>query len=92
MDLRGNPVYWPRTCTESAAVTHAPEELNHEDVLRMRLQILRQDHRDLDVAIVALEDALVPDILVIRRLKRQKLHLKDRIARIEDELTPDIIA
>lgn len=73
-------------------MTHAPEELNHEDVLRMRLEVLRQDHRDLDVAIRALDEAVVPDILVIRRLKRQKLHLKDRIARIEDELTPDIIA
>lgn len=73
-------------------MTHAPEELNHEDVLRMRLEVLRQDHRDLDVAIRALEEATVPDVLVIRRLKRQKLGLKDRIARIEDELTPDIIA
>ncbi|WP_055681625.1 YdcH family protein [Jannaschia rubra] len=66
--------------------------MNHEDVLRMRLEVLRQDHRDLDVAIRALEERTNPDLLVIRRLKRQKLHLKDRIARIEDELTPDIIA
>lgn len=69
-----------------------PEELSHEDVLRMRLQVLRQDHRDLDTAIRALEESAAPDILVIRRLKKQKLSLKDRIARIEDELTPDIIA
>lgn len=73
-------------------MTHAPEELSHEDVLRMRREVLRQDHRDLDVAIRALEVATVPDVLVIRRLKRQKLGLKDRIARIDDELTPDIIA
>ncbi len=58
----------------------------------MRREVLRQDHRDLDVAIRALEQATVPDILVIRRLKRQKLALKDHIARIDDELTPDIIA
>ena len=69
-----------------------PEELNHEDVLRMRLEVLRQDHRDLDTAIRALEAASTPEVLVIKRLKKQKLHLKDRIARIEDELTPDIIA
>lgn len=73
-------------------MTHAPEELTHEDVLRMRREVLRQDHRDLDVAISALEAATIPDVLVIRRLKRQKLGLKDRIARIDDELTPDIIA
>ena len=70
----------------------APEEMSHEDVLRMRLQVLRQDHGDLDLAIRALEQSVVADVLVIRRLKKQKLHLKDRIARIEDELTPDIIA
>lgn len=70
----------------------APEELNHEDVLRMRLEVLRQDHRDLDLAIRALEESTIRDILVIKRLKKQKLGLKDRISRIEDELTPDIIA
>lgn len=70
----------------------APEELNHEDVLRMRLEVLRQDHRDLDLAIRALEESTIRDVLVIKRLKKQKLGLKDRISRIEDELTPDIIA
>ena len=29
---------------------------------------------------------------MLRRLKKQKLSLKDRIARLEDLLTPDIIA
>ncbi|WP_179380274.1 YdcH family protein [Jannaschia marina] len=58
----------------------------------MRLEVLRQDHRDLDTAIQALEESRAPDLLVIKRLKKQKLNLKDRIQRIEDELTPDIIA
>lgn len=70
----------------------APDQLTHEDVLRMRLEVLKQDHRDLDTAISAVEAMVAPDVLVIRRLKRQKLTLKDRIYRIEDELTPDIIA
>ncbi len=73
-------------------MNHAPEELSHDDVLRMRLEVLRQDHRDLDTAIQALEESRAPDLLVIKRLKKQKLNLKDRIQRIEDELTPDIIA
>lgn len=73
-------------------MSHAPEELTHEDVLRMRLHVLRQDHRDLDTAIHAIEQTAAPDLLVIKRLKKQKLTLKDRMARIEDELTPDIIA
>lgn len=69
-----------------------PKELNHEEVLRISLEVLKREHRDLDAAIDALHDAVNPDQLTLRRLKKQKLHLKDRIARIEDELTPDIIA
>ena len=53
-------------------MSHAPEELSHEDVLRMRLEVLKQDHRDLDTAIRALEETTIPDILVIKRLKKQK--------------------
>ncbi|WP_371156549.1 YdcH family protein [Jannaschia sp. 2305UL9-9] len=73
-------------------MTRPPLEMTHEDVLRVRLEVLRQDHRDLDAAIRAYEDSRNPDMLAVKRLKRQKLGLKDRIARIEDELTPDIIA
>jgi hypothetical protein len=73
-------------------MTEPPQEMDHEDVLRAELAVLRQDHRDLDAAISAYEASVNPDMLAVRRLKRQKLALKDRIARIEDELTPDIIA
>jgi hypothetical protein len=66
--------------------------MTHEEVLRARLEVLRQEHRDLDAAIGAMEERTVPDRLAIQRLKKKKLELKDRIARIEDELFPDIIA
>ncbi len=66
--------------------------MNHEEVLRTKLEVLRQEHRDLDDAIKALEEKSTGDPLTIRRFKKQKLRLRDRIARIEDELTPDIIA
>ncbi|MBF9046219.1 DUF465 domain-containing protein [Rhodobacterales bacterium LSUCC0031] len=69
-----------------------PTEMNHEDVLRVRLEVLRREHRDLDTAIEALHMAVNPDQLMLRRLKKQKLMLKDQIARIEDELIPDILA
>lgn len=69
-----------------------PNSMDHEDVQRVKLEVLRREHRDLDVAIQALEDVLHTDQLTIRRLKTQKLRLKDRIAVIEDDLTPDIIA
>jgi len=71
---------------------NAPTELNPEDVLRMRLEILRRQHRDLDEAILAMQERGLGDQLALRRLKKQKLTLKDQIARIADDLTPDIIA
>ncbi|MEL7013548.1 MAG: YdcH family protein [Pseudomonadota bacterium] len=66
--------------------------MKSEDVLRVELEEFRRQHRDLDEAIVALEDKPTSDRLTIRRLKQQKLRLKDRIAWIQDRLTPDIIA
>lgn len=71
---------------------NAPTELNSDEVLRIRLEVLRREHRDLDEAIAALEATGRPDQLTLRRLKKQKLALKDMIARLEDRLIPDIIA
>lgn len=66
--------------------------MDHEAVQRVRLEVLRCEHRDLDEAIQALEQARGADQLTVRRLKTRKLRLKDQIAAIEDDLTPDIIA
>ena len=66
-----------------------PEE---ERDLREQLARLQQEHRDLDAAIVALQETPGSDVIQIQRLKRRKLVLRDRIAFIEDQLTPDIIA
>ncbi|WP_196778429.1 YdcH family protein [Thalassorhabdomicrobium marinisediminis] len=62
------------------------------DVLRIELEVLRREHRDLDEAIHALQDTGKADMLTIKRLKKQKLALKDKIAVLEDRTTPDIIA
>jgi hypothetical protein len=62
------------------------------DVLRVELEVFRTDHRALDDAIKELVDVGTSDQLMLRRLKKQKLWLKDRITVIEDRLTPDIIA
>ena len=67
-------------------------EMLTEDVLRVKLEALKREHRDLDEAILALEEKGTADQLTLRRLKKQKLVLKDRIAQIEDRLLPDIIA
>ncbi|SLN20626.1 hypothetical protein AQS8620_00538 [Aquimixticola soesokkakensis] len=67
-------------------------QMGTDEVLRVKLEVLRREHRDLDEAIHALEETGKADVLRIRRLKKQKLAIKDRIAVIEDNLTPDIIA
>lgn len=71
---------------------NAPMELNSEEVLRIKLEVLRQEHRDLDDAIHALQANARADQLALRRLKKQKLALKDQITKLSDLLTPDIIA
>jgi hypothetical protein len=71
---------------------NAPSEMSFEEMLRVKLEVLRREHRDLDEAIHALETTGRPDQLTLRRLKKQKLALKDSITRIEDKLIPDIIA
>jgi hypothetical protein len=71
---------------------NASNEMSPDDVLRVRLEVLRREHRDLDEAVAALEANARPDPLTLRRLKKQKLVLKDQIVKIEDRLIPDIIA
>ena len=63
-----------------------------EDAARTELARLREEHRDLDNAIEALERVGAGDRLQIQRFKKRKLGIKDRIQFLEDQLTPDIIA
>jgi hypothetical protein len=60
--------------------------------LRSKLHTLLQQHRDLDVAILSLESSGAADQFQLRRLKKSKLDLKDKIQQIENILIPDIIA
>ena len=63
-----------------------------ETELKSELARLKEEHRDLDDAIDALENAASRDFLQIRQKKKKKLVLKDQISQIEDRLLPDIIA
>ncbi len=65
---------------------------NSDQAIKVQIQHLRQDHQDLDAAILALAATPVPDMLLIARLKRKKLQIRDQITLLEDRLTPDIIA
>lgn len=60
--------------------------------LRQRLEELRQEHRDLDEIIGRLATDPTADQLLVRRLKKRKLALKDAISKIESELIPDLNA
>lgn len=60
--------------------------------LRDQLYDLQIEHRDLDQVIAHLTDTPPPDQLLVRRLKKRKLSLKDRILLLEGMLTPDIPA
>jgi hypothetical protein len=65
--------------TDSASLAH-------------RLTELREEHRDLDVAIAKLSDDPSCDQLQLSRLKKRKLKLKDMIAYFENKLIPDLDA
>lgn len=56
------------------------------------LEELRTEHRDLDIIIQQLSDAVPIDFLRLQRLKKRKLFLKDSISKLESMLLPDIIA
>ncbi len=63
-----------------------------ESAVRAQIAHLRQEHQDLDAAVRALETQPRADQLQVARLKKKKLILRDQIAKLEDGLTPDIIA
>lgn len=64
----------------------------NDEALAIKLSILKQEHSDLDSAIRALESQPHHDRLSVARLKKKKLHIKDLMQAISDQMTPDIIA
>ncbi len=63
-----------------------------ESEIAEKVRQLIIQHRDLDMAIEALIESGKSDVIQIQRLKKQKLYLRDRITRMENDLLPDIIA
>ena len=64
----------------------------NQSAIRARIAELRQRHGDLDDTIATLQEAPYVDQLRLRRLKKQKLQLKDELARLESLLIPDLDA
>jgi hypothetical protein len=69
-----------------------PPTMSRAEMLQVKLELLLREHRDLDTAIAALDAEGRADALTVRRLKKRKLFLKDRMQQLQDEITPDIIA
>lgn len=67
-------------------------DANDEEILREQLANLRTKHRELDAQLAEIELAAAHDQITLRRLKKQKLQLKDQIGQLENTLFPDIIA
>jgi hypothetical protein len=63
-----------------------------EAEIKARIEVLRQDHHDLDTAIHALRLLPTVDMIQLQRFKKRKLKLRDEISMLEDLLIPDIIA
>ena len=70
------------------------EALNDEQFssLKAELNELRAEHKDMDQVIDLLTINPPADQLLLRRLKKRKLSLKDRILQLEGLLEPDIPA
>ena len=68
------------------------DKMTRLEVLAIKLQALKKEHRELDIKISGLVELSSSDQFTLRLLKKNKLSLKDKITRLEDEITPDIIA
>ena len=68
---------------------HGPDE---EKAQAAKLALLRQEHGDIDASVEAVLAQPLPDQLLVARLKKKKLMLRDQIVSLESSLTPNIIA
>lgn len=66
--------------------------VNQSYPIAQRLVDLRIQHRDLDEVISVMSQQPSVDQLLLRRLKKRKLVLKDTIAKLESQLIPDLDA
>ncbi len=70
-------------------MSESMEITEQESDLRAKLHALQVEHRDLDQIIAQLQAVPPPDELRLRRMKKRKLLLKDRISVLERMLEPD---
>jgi len=68
------------------------EAANEAMTPAMRLMNLQAKHRALDVKINELHSYPYQNQILLQRLKKEKLRLKDAITRLKDEMIPDLNA
>lgn len=66
--------------------------MGEEEIIRSELDSLKQEHQSLNSMIEGMDETNSFNQLQIRRLKKRKLWIKDRISHLMAELQPDIIA
>ena len=66
--------------------------MDSKNSLINQLKEFEQEHRDLDEILIELQEKQTIDFLQIKRLKKRKLILKDKIINLRNQLEPDIIA
>jgi len=68
--------------------TRVPQTLTE---IEIKLLKLKEEHRQIDALLSDIKNPIL-DPLILRRLKKEKLSLKDQIQKIANQLTPNIIA
>ena len=63
-----------------------------QESLKKKLELLKDEHRDLDTMIDDLLRENIVNQLAVQRLKKKKLLVRDQMARVNRELIPDILA
>lgn len=66
--------------------------MNEQENLKLRIAELQLEHRGLDQMIEQIHQQGSTDQLMLRRLKKRKLQLKDTIVHLQMQLVPDVLA
>ena len=66
--------------------------MDEQEALKLKLEILKEEHRELDKMIETMMRETVVNQLAVQRLKKRKLLIRDQISQIHNRLLPDIIA
>jgi len=84
--------FWFNLSIQQVIVTLMNISKHEKQMLIQELAELKQEHRELDITINEMIDKVESNQLKIKRLKKQKLKLKDAISRLESNLIPDLHA